>query len=156
MYVAYDCPGRHEALAGVGTVLAHNLRRWIGVVPALGGRISCFVVMTMGAIAQYRAIERNWVGRWVDVVSSIHFLGGIVWNCFNFARPITYCLVLFCSVLYIVCTVNVYIYENWKKSLKKKNMQVPQHEVLTRTKWILASTGDAGPTFNRHWVGVGL
>ena len=36
----------------VGTVLAHSLRRWIGVVPALGGRISCFVVMTMGAIAQ--------------------------------------------------------------------------------------------------------
>ena len=37
---------------GVGTVLAHSLRRWIRVVPALGGRIYCFVVMTMGAIAQ--------------------------------------------------------------------------------------------------------
>ena len=37
----------------VGTVLAHSLRRWIGVVPALGGRISCFVVMTIGAIAQW-------------------------------------------------------------------------------------------------------
>ena len=34
---------------GVGTVLTHSLRRWIGVV--LGGRISCFVVMTIGAIA---------------------------------------------------------------------------------------------------------
>ena len=31
-----------------------------------------------------------------------------------------------------------------------------QHEVLTRTEWILASTGDAGPAFNRHWIGVGL
>ena len=31
-----------------------------------------------------------------------------------------------------------------------------QREVLTRTEWILASTDDAGPTFNRHWVGVGL
>ena len=31
-----------------------------------------------------------------------------------------------------------------------------QHEVLTRAEWILASTGDAGPTFNRHWFGVGL
>ena len=31
-----------------------------------------------------------------------------------------------------------------------------QHEALTRAEWILASTGDAGPTFNRHWVGVGL
>ena len=33
-----------------------------------------------------------------------------------------------------------------------------QHEVglLTRVEWILASTGDAGPTFNRHWAGVGL
>ena len=31
-----------------------------------------------------------------------------------------------------------------------------QYEVLTRTELILASTGDAGPTFNRHWVGVGL
>ena len=31
-----------------------------------------------------------------------------------------------------------------------------QHEVLTRAKWILASTGDAGPTFNRHSGGVGL
>ena len=33
-----------------------------------------------------------------------------------------------------------------------------QHEVglLTTVEWILASTGDAGPTFNRHWVSVGL
>ena len=31
-----------------------------------------------------------------------------------------------------------------------------QHKVLTRAEWILASTGDAGPTFNRHWVSVGL
>ena len=31
-----------------------------------------------------------------------------------------------------------------------------QHEVLTRAEWILASTSDAGPTFSRHWVGVGL
>ena len=33
-----------------------------------------------------------------------------------------------------------------------------QHEVglLTTVEWILASTGDAGPTFTRHWVGVGL
>ena len=33
-----------------------------------------------------------------------------------------------------------------------------QHEVglLTTVVWILASTGDAGPTFNRHWVGVSL
>ena len=27
---------------GVGTVLAHSLRHWIGVVPVLGGRISFF------------------------------------------------------------------------------------------------------------------
>ena len=32
----------------------------------------------------------------------------------------------------------------------------PQHKVLLRTEWILASTGDAGPTFSRHWVGVCL
>ena len=31
-----------------------------------------------------------------------------------------------------------------------------QHEVLTRTEWILASTGDVCTTFNRHWVVVGL
>ena len=31
-----------------------------------------------------------------------------------------------------------------------------QHEVLARAEWILASTSDAGPTFNRHWVGVVL
>ena len=30
----------------------------------------------------------------------------------------------------------------------------PQHEVLTRTECILASTGEAGPKFNRHWVSV--
>ena len=30
-----------------------------------------------------------------------------------------------------------------------------QHEVLTRAEWILASTGDAGPTFNRRWVVIG-
>ena len=53
----------------------------------------------------------------------------------------------------------MYIYvksEKNKGKKKQKNMQVPQHEVLTRIEWILASTGDAGPTFNRHWVGVGL
>ena len=32
----------------VGTVLAHSLRRWISVVTALGGRISCFVVTASG------------------------------------------------------------------------------------------------------------
>ena len=45
MYVAYDRPGRHEAFA----------RFWYSVGPqssALGGCISCFVVMTMGASAQ--------------------------------------------------------------------------------------------------------
>ena len=31
-----------------------------------------------------------------------------------------------------------------------------QHEVLTRAEWILPSTGDAGPTFNRHCIGVSL
>ena len=31
-----------------------------------------------------------------------------------------------------------------------------QHEVLTTAAWILASTCDAGPTFNRHWVSVTL
>ena len=33
-----------------------------------------------------------------------------------------------------------------------------QHEVglLTMVEWILASIGDAGPTFTRHWVGVDL
>ena len=36
------------------------------------------------------------------------------------------------------------------------SMQVRHNEVLTRKNWILASTGDAGPTLNRHWVGVGL
>ena len=36
------------------------------------------------------------------------------------------------------------------------SMRVRQHEILTRAEWILASTGDAGPTFNRHWVSVGL
>ena len=28
--------------------------------------------------------------------------------------------------------------------------------ILTTVEWIIASTGDAGPTFTRHWVGVGL
>ena len=45
-------PADTKRLPGFGTVLAHSLRRWIGVVPALGGRIYCFVVMTMGAIDQ--------------------------------------------------------------------------------------------------------
>ena len=49
MYVAYVAGTKR--LPGVSTVLAHSLRRRIGVVPALGGRISCFVEMTMGAIA---------------------------------------------------------------------------------------------------------
>ena len=48
MYVAYVAGTKRSP--GVGTVLAHSLRRWIGVVPALGGRISCFVEMTMGLL----------------------------------------------------------------------------------------------------------
>ena len=27
-----------------------------------------------------------------------------------------------------------------------------QHEVLTRAEWMMASTGEAGSTFNRHWL----
>ena len=33
MCVAYDRPGGHEPSPGVGIVLAHSLRLWIGVVP---------------------------------------------------------------------------------------------------------------------------
>ena len=35
-------------------------------------------------------------------------------------------------------------------------MLVPPAWSTDRAEWILASTGDAGPKFNRHWVGVGL
>ena len=53
MYVAYMIvPAGMKHSPGVGTVLTHSLRRLIGVVPALDGRISCFVVMTMRSIAQ--------------------------------------------------------------------------------------------------------
>ena len=31
-----------------------------------------------------------------------------------------------------------------------------QHKVLIRTECLLAITGDAGPTFNKYWVSVGL
>ena len=41
---------------------------------------------------------------------------------------------------------------------KASSRYYSQHEVglLTKVEWILASTGDAGPTFTRHGVGVGL
>ena len=45
-------PAGTKRSPGVGTVLAHSLRRWIGIVPALVGRISCFTVMRLVAIAQ--------------------------------------------------------------------------------------------------------
>ena len=45
-------PAGTKRSPSAGTVLAHSLRRLIGVVPALGGRTYCFVGMTMGAIAQ--------------------------------------------------------------------------------------------------------
>ena len=32
----------------------------------------------------------------------------------------------------------------------------PEVGLLTTVEWILASTGDASPTFTRHWVDVGL
>ena len=38
----------------------------------------------------------------------------------------------------------------------RKQSQMVANEVLIRTECLLARTGDAGPTFNRHWVGVGL
>ena len=63
MHVAYDRPAGMKRSPGVGTVLVHSLRRRNGVVPALGGLISCFVVMTMGDIAQW---TEHWPG--VDLV----------------------------------------------------------------------------------------
>ena len=51
---------------------------------------------------------------------------------------------------------------NINPALVQSIMPVPtacrncQHEVLTRAEWILASTSSVGPTFNRHWVSVGL
>ena len=41
-------PAGTKRSPGAGKLLAHSLRRWISIVPALGGRISCFVVMTIG------------------------------------------------------------------------------------------------------------
>ena len=52
--------------------------------------------------------------------------------------------------------------DNMNPALVQSIVPVPpacryrQHEVLTSAEWILDSTGDASPTFNRHWVGVGL
>ena len=45
-------PAGRKRLPGIDTVMALSLRRCIGVVQKLDGRISCFVVMMMGAIAQ--------------------------------------------------------------------------------------------------------
>ena len=93
--------------------------------------------------------------RWVGVVSSIQFFLD-VWDCFNFARPL---IVLFAFVLYCILYVlwmYIYMKSETNKVKKNKNVQVPKHKVLTRTEWILASTGDACPTFTRYWVDVGL
>ena len=35
-------------------------------------------------------------------------------------------------------------------------LNVGQRHRLTMVEWILANTGDAGPTFSKHWGGVGL
>ena len=60
-------------------------------------------------------------------------------------------------------TLNVGQRHRWRASnnpalVKASCRNYSQHEVglLTTVEWILASTGDAGPTFNRHWFGVGL
>ena len=63
-------------------------------------------------------------------------------------------------------TLNVCQRHRWRANINPALVQsivpVPsacrylQHEVLTRTEWILASNGDAGPTFKRHCVGVSL
>ena len=54
---------------GVGTLLAHSLRCWIGIVPALGGRIFWFVVMTMVDSTHWPSVDlmpgwrrRRWTG----------------------------------------------------------------------------------------------
>ena len=52
MYWLMIDPAGTKRSPGVDTVLVHSPRRWIGVVPALGGRISHFVLMTMQDIAQ--------------------------------------------------------------------------------------------------------
>ena len=43
-----------------------------------------------------------------------------------------------------------------RRGRPSKHETSTQHEVLTSAEWILASTGDNGPTFTRHWVGVAL
>ena len=48
------------------------------------------------------------------------------------------------------------VVQNKKSGGRMPACRYLQHEVLTWTEWILASTGDAGPTFNIYWVGIGL
>ena len=45
---------------------------------------------------------------------------------------------------------------NINPALVQTSCRYRQHEVLTRAEWILPNTGDAGPRYKRHWVGVNL
>ena len=60
-------PADTKRSPSVGTVLAHSLRRWIGVVPVLGGRISCFVVMTPSV----DLVPGRRRGRWTGIESAL-------------------------------------------------------------------------------------
>ena len=70
----------------------------------------------------------------------------------NINPVLGYCVVL-------DATLNVSQRHRWRANINPASCRYySQHEVglLTTVEWILASTGDAAPTFTRHWVGVGL
>ena len=77
----------------------------------------------------------------------------------NISPALGYCVVF-------GTTLNVGQRHRWRANISPASVQsimpLPpacryhQHEVLTRDEWILASTGEADSTYNRHRVGVDL
>ena len=57
----------------------------------------------------------------------------------------------FCSVLYIVCSVNVYIYEIRKKSLKKTTTKTLLFPANTKYLYNICTMS---AQFLRHWINI--
>ena len=95
---------------------------------------SCFV--TVNDVSQ--TIKQHW---FTSVLSARRWA--------NISPVLGYCVVFGASL-------NVGQRHRRRAKINQALVQSIVHEVLTRAELILTSTGDAGPTFNRHWVGVGL
>ena len=134
---------KHETLPNAGLILADSLRRWANISTVIS---YCVVFGDMLNVDQLHRRQANINPALLRII--VYATQAHQWP----SNVLLWCALVRCRAI----VYNSGQHLNGIGAVYAMCTHLHPHEVLARAEWILASTGDAGPTFNRHCVGVSL